>query len=144
EGRDAYLHAYEGCFEALPVPSSAHDLRTRYGVARLYGWASPGAAEAKLVVLVPGRASAAPMWAESLPALAAEHPAFAFDIIGDALMSVQSVRFSDVDEQADYIDDLMAQIAPDGAHLVGHSFGGRLSASFALAHPEDVLSLTLL
>src|SRR5690625_3851579 len=38
----------------------------------------------------------------------------------------------------------MARIAPDGAHVVGHSFGGRLSASFALAHREDVLSLTLL
>lgn len=144
EGRDAYLDAYEESFEALPEPSSTHDLRTSYGIARVYEWSSPQTAEAEPVVLVPGRASGAPMWAENLPALAAEHPVFAFDIIGDAGMSVQSVRFSDFDEQAEYIDDLMAQIAPDGAHLVGHSFGGRLSASFALAHPEDVLSLTLL
>lgn len=144
EGRDAYMDAYQESFEALPEPSATRDLRTTHGIVRVYEWSSPQTAEAEPVVLVPGRASGVPMWSENLPALAAEHPVFAFDIIGDAGMSVQSVRFSDFDEQAEYIDDLLAQIAPDGAHIVGHSFGGRLSASFALAHPEDVQSLTLL
>src|SRR5690625_260901 len=105
EGRDAYLDAYEESFQALPEPSSPHDLRTSSGIARVYEWASPQTAEAEPVVLAPGRTSGAPMWAENLPALAAEHPVFAFDIIGDAGMSVQSVRFSDFDEQAEYIED---------------------------------------
>src|SRR5699024_9663009 len=47
EGRDAYLHAYEESFEALPEPSSTHDLRTSYGIARVYEWSSPQTAEAK-------------------------------------------------------------------------------------------------
>src|SRR5690625_1660306 len=34
EGRDAYLDAYEESFEALPEPSSTHDLRTSHGIAR--------------------------------------------------------------------------------------------------------------
>src|SRR5699024_10406090 len=139
-----HIAAYQEPFSALPKPPATHDLRTGRGIVRVNEWSSPRTTGAEPVVLVPGRASGVPMWSENLPALAAEHPVFAFDIIGDAGMSVQSVRFSDFDEQAEYIDDLMAQIAPDGAHLVGHSFGGRLSASFALAHPEDVLSLTLL
>jgi pimeloyl-ACP methyl ester carboxylesterase len=144
EGREIYAAAYEASFEALPAPTATHDLPTSHGIVRVYEWSSPATAEEEPVVLVPGRASGVPMWAENLPALAEEHPVFAFDPLGDAGMSVQSVRFDGFDDQAAYIDDVIEQVAPDGAHVVGHSFGGRLAASFALAHPGDVHSLTLL
>ena len=35
-------------------------------------------------------------------------------------------------------------MAPDGAHVVGHSFGGAVAAAYASAFPEKVKSLALL
>jgi pimeloyl-ACP methyl ester carboxylesterase len=45
----------------------------------------------------------------------------------------------DFDEQADELAPLLA----DGAHLVGHSYGGVISLLIAARHPESVRSLTV-
>lgn len=144
EGRERYVSAYDEAFATLPEPSAVHDLPTSHGTVRVYEWSGPGTAEAAPIVLMPGRSSGAPMWAENLPALAQEHPVYALDALGDAGMSVQSVQFTGFEDQTRYLHDVMQQLAPEGAHLIGHSFGGRLGAAYALAHPQDVLTLTLL
>lgn len=144
EGRDEYVAAYEESFAALPPPTATHDLRTSHGIVRVYEWSSPATEAEEPIVLMPGRSSGAPMWSQNLPALVAEHPVFAFDALGDAGMSVQQVRFDGYEDQATYLADLVEQVAPEGAHLVGHSFGGRLAVSLASARPELVTSLSLL
>lgn len=144
EGREAYLAAYQETFEALPEPSSTREVDVAHGTLRVYEWSRPDTEDEVPILLLAGRSSGAPMWSQNLEALAAEHPVHAVDPLGDAGMSVQGVPFASFDDQAEYLDELLAEIAPDGAHLVGHSFGARLAISVAQQHPEDVRSLTLL
>jgi pimeloyl-ACP methyl ester carboxylesterase len=52
------------------------------------------------------------------------------------------------DPARDFHDQCTAQVAaclgPDPTHLIGHSFGATLALRLALAHPEQVASLTLI
>lgn len=157
DGRATYVAAYSELLDDLPTPSEVHDVVTDWGTVRVYEWvpratdagteddATTTAAEAaRPVVLVPGRASGVPMWADNLPALATERRVLAFDTLGDAGLSVQSVPLASFADQAGWIDQVLGDLAPDGVHLVGHSFGGATAATYARQHPGSVRSLTLL
>ena len=50
------------------------------------------------------------------------------------------VRFED---QAVWIHDVLAQLTPDGPHIVGYSFGGATATVYARESPEDVRSLAV-
>ena len=143
-GEQEYVTAYDEAMAQLPAPSAVHDMRTGHGTMRVYEWATEENREQTPVVLVPGRASGVPMWAQNLPALAEEHRVLAFDALGDSGMSQQAVPFASFEDQAGPIDDMLEVLAPQGAHFVGHSFGGAVAATYALQHPERTVTLTLL
>ncbi|XKK39557.1 alpha/beta fold hydrolase [Nocardiopsis sp. ARC36] len=104
-----------------------------------------GRAEGGLpVVLLPGTRSGAPMWGENLTHWIGRRTVYAMDAVGDAGMSTQSVPFSSFDEQAAWVEQTLAGLGLERAHVVGHSFGGAIAATHALAHPGRVASLTLL
>jgi len=56
-------------------------------------------------------------------------------------LNASLVRFED---QAVWIHDVLAQLAPDGPHIVGYSFGGATATVYAREYPEDVRSLAVL
>lgn len=96
------------------------------------------------VVLVPGRASGVPMWSENLPGFLENHRVIAFDALGDAGLSVQGAPMESFEDQALWMEQVLAELAPSGVHLVGHSFGGATAATYAHRFPDRVVSLTLL
>ena len=67
-GQDRYQAAYARAFAELPAPAETLDVRTDYGVVRIYRFAGSGASPIPLVLL-PGRASGTPVWADNLPSL---------------------------------------------------------------------------
>lgn len=149
EARARYVTAYDAAMTALPTPTATHDVRTDLGVVRVYEWVPTGAADVAEpddipVLLLPGRSSGVPMWAENLPTFAEGRRVLALDALGDAGISVQSAPIAELDTQARWIDQVVNELAPDGVHVVGHSFGGATAASYAVRHPEDVRSLALL
>lgn len=139
--RARYLQQYERAFREMPSPIETRDVRTGFGFVRVYrfGIPRPGAAP---VVLVPGRSSGVPMWAETLTRLG-DREAFAFDALGDAGMSVQYRPLRDAEDQAAWLDETLTGLGLTRVHLIGHSFGGWSAANLAARHPERVASLTL-
>lgn len=144
QDRQEYLGYYQQVMETMPASSRVEDVTTSYGTVRVYTWESDAGRDSPPVVLLPGRASGAPMWAVNIPLLIQSRRVIALDALGDAGMSVQSVPLTSPDDQAAWIDEVLADVAPDGVHLVGHSFGGATAALYARIHPERVRSLTLL
>ena len=144
QDRQEYLEYYQQVMETMPAPSQVEDVITSYGTVRVYTWESGAGRDSPPVVLLPGRASGAPMWAVNIPLLIQSRRVIAFDALGDAGMSVQSAPLTSADDQAAWVDEVLADVAPDGVHLVGHSFGGATAALYARIHPERVRSLTLL
>ncbi|MDO5663185.1 MAG: alpha/beta hydrolase [Brachybacterium sp.] len=145
-GRAAYVGAYDEAMGLLPDPATTRDVPTSFGTVRVYEWAADpdGDTEVPPLVLMPGRASGAPMWAQNLPHLLGSRRIIVFDLLGDAGLSTQTVPMRNTADAALWMDELFAEIAPEGVHLVGHSFGGAYAMAYALAHPERIHSLALL
>jgi pimeloyl-ACP methyl ester carboxylesterase len=144
-GEWAYLAAYREAMTLLPTPTSTLDLETTFGRVRVYEFGVESADRAAIpVVLLPGRTSGVPMWADNLPDLAAARTIYALDALGDAGLSVQVRPIRDTADQANWLDQTLAQLPVRSVHLVGHSFGGWLASTYAVRHPERVQTLTLL
>ncbi len=144
EGRRTYVEAYEQAMSALPSPTATLDVTTRFGSVRVYEWSSPETEDSAPVVLVPGRSSGVPMWTENLTDFLPHRRVLAFDSLGDAGLSVQSVPLTSFGDQATWIDDALDELAAEPVHIVGHSFGGAIAATYARRFPDRVRSLTLL
>lgn len=143
-GELAYVAAYDKVWADLPAPTSTRDVRTSYGVVRVYGWHRPEVAGRVPVLLLPGRSSGSPMWAENLPGLIEGRPVYAMDPLGDAGRSVQSTPLRSFVDIAQWVSEALRGLDIDRAHVVGHSFGGASAAALAVSHPDDIASLTLL
>lgn len=144
-GYEAYKVAYDEAMATMPAPTRTHDVRTEFGIVRVYEWAADeDAADGALpVVLVPGIQSGVPMWAENLPHWTGTRTIYAMDALGDAGLSTQSVPFESFDHQVNWLEQTLAGLELGQVHMVGHSFGGAGAATHALHHPDRVASLTL-
>lgn len=85
--------------------------------------------------MVPGLDGTALMFYRQVPLLAARFEVVTFPLPDDPRATMDGLVAE--------LHALVSQIAPDGAILCGESFGGALSLSFALAHPECVGALVI-
>ncbi|MFT3662451.1 MAG: alpha/beta fold hydrolase [Gordonia sp. (in: high G+C Gram-positive bacteria)] len=128
----------------MPTPTSTRDVPTALGTVRAYEWTGSDPDTAP-VVLLPGRSSGVPMWAENLPALRRSgRTVFAFDAVGDAGLSEQTAPVRGAEDQARWVEDALSGLDLDAVHTVGHSFGGATAAAHAVHHPGRPASLSLL
>ena len=144
EGQRTYAKTYDEAMKLLPAPSKTLDISTDFGVVRVYEWRTKQTQLATPIVLLPGRSAGVPMWVNNLPDFVAKRPVYAMDALGDAGMSVQTVRIKDGTEQATWLHQILTSLTLTKAHIVGHSFGGWAAANYATQHPERVASLVLL
>jgi pimeloyl-ACP methyl ester carboxylesterase len=144
EARQAYEDAYADALARMPEPTETHDVETTFGTVRAYAWVDEQHPDATPVVLLPGRSAAVPMWGDNLPDYIEHRTVYAFDAIGDTGLSQQTVPMRDIGDAARWVDEAMAGLGIEQAHLVGHSQGGGLAAAVAVRHPDRMASLTLL
>ena len=144
EGQSTYTKTYNQAMKSLPPPSQTLDVSTSFGVVRVYEWATPQTRSATPIVLIPGRSAGVPMWASNLHDFVAKHPVYAMDALGDAGMSVQTVKIENGADQATWLHEVLSSLNVTKVHIVGHSFGGWAAANYATRYPGKVASLILL
>ena len=143
EGRDRFRAAYDAAMRELPAPDAVLDVRTGYGVVRMYRFDGPDPTAVPLVLL-PGRASASPMWADNVPPLRALRTVYAIDLLGEPGASIQDRPIETDADQAAWLAEALAALPGGRAHVLGVSIGGWTAANLAIRAPEHVASVILL
>ena len=169
EGLDRYLAAYDEAFAELPPPDATLDVRTEYGTVRVYRFAATNEQSAESVqsaestapadsaelsdaqqpaadplVLVPGRSSGVPVWADNVPSLRQIADVYALDLLGEPGRSVQERPLDSDADQAAWLDETLAQLPEERFHLVGLSIGGWSAVNLAVHSTAHVSALTVL
>lgn len=136
-----FLRTYAAGMAALP-DFELFDVPTAFGTVRAYRFAGPG--EGTPAVLLPGRNASTPMYATNLGPLLRHRTVYGIDLLGEAGLSVQHNRIRDARDQARWLDETLAGLGLDRAHLLGVSVGGWTATNCAVRRPTRIASLTLL
>jgi pimeloyl-ACP methyl ester carboxylesterase len=101
------------------------------------------AGEGPDLVLVHGLAGDHAHWyLRLLPLLAGDFRVTVYDLRGHGLSAVPTTGYSSVEMAAD-LEGLLDRLRTNGAHVVGHSFGGVIALQLARLRPTLVHSLTI-
>ncbi|MEU4423608.1 alpha/beta hydrolase [Actinoplanes sp. NPDC024001] len=147
EGHDHFTAAYEKAMTDLPRPAATLDVRTGYGLVRVYRFAGaePDAEpDAEPLMLLPGWAASTPMWADNLPSLLRLRTVYSVDLLGEPGASIQDRPIETHREQADWLHEVLRQLPEPRIHLVGMSFGGWTATNLAVHHPGKIAGLILI
>ena len=105
---------------------------------------SSGSADGIPVVFVHGNVSSATYWEETMLALPDGFHAIALDLRGYG--DTDPLPISGTTGMADFAADVRSVVeamALGQHHIVGHSMGGGVAMQYAINHPADLLSITL-
>lgn len=138
-----FVAAYDRAFAALPTPQQVRDVRTKYGVVRIYRFAGANDAQAPLLLL-PGRAAPTPVWADNLAGFLALRSVYTVDLLGEPGLSIQDRPLETDVDQAAWLSEAIAQLPEPVVHVVGLSIGGWTAMNLALHRPQKIASLTLI
>ncbi|MBG6091656.1 alpha/beta fold hydrolase [Actinomadura viridis] len=142
-GQAHFMAAYTEAMRDMPQPAATIDVRTDFGFVRVYRFEG-AAGRAEPLVLLPGRASATPVWADNMPALLRIGDVYTIDLLGEPGKSVQEVPITSDADQAEWLDQVLARLPEKSFHVVGLSIGGWTAANLAVHRPGHVATLTLI
>jgi pimeloyl-ACP methyl ester carboxylesterase len=140
--REHFVRVYQAAMAQLPAVSESTDVPTSFGIVRTYRF--DGASKAPPVVVLPGRNASTPMWRSNIGALLDHRTVICVDLLGEAGMSVQDEPITGPDDEAQWLDDLLAGLGLNSAHLMGVSIGGWTAVNYAVRRPGRAASLVLL
>lgn len=149
QGRQRFLAAYDAAFAALwPAPREELDVETSYGTVHVHRVtarsASHDGSEAAPFVLLHGSGANAVSWYRQITALSTRHDVLAVDTIDDPGRSIVTRGGLTDDDQAAWIDQLLAKLGLERIHVVGTSWGGWLALNLAERRPHRLASVSLL
>ena len=137
-----FLSVYQSAMAALSPVSGSAEVPTSFGTVRAYRFDGPS--DGPPVVLLPGRNASTPMWRVNIPALIEHRTVIGIDLLGEPGMSVQDKPITGPDDEAQWLDDALAGLGLDRAHLMGVSIGGWTAVNYAVRRPGRAASLALL
>ena len=138
-----FIAAYDRAMAALPRPQQVRDIRTGYGIVRVYRFAGAHD-ELPPLLLLPGRAAPTPVWADNLPGFLALRSVYTVDLLGEPGLSVQDRPIESDADQAAWLHEVIAQLPEPAVHVVGLSIGGWTAMNLAVHRPQKIASLTLI
>jgi pimeloyl-ACP methyl ester carboxylesterase len=139
-----FLSVYQTAMDQLPTVSESTDVPTSFGTVCVYRFDGPSSALDPPVVLLPGRNASTPMWRVNIPPLLEHRTVIGIDLLGEAGVSVQDEPITGPDDEAQWLDETLAGLGLDRAHLMGVSIGGWTAVNYAVRRPGRVASLALL
>ncbi|WP_380280919.1 alpha/beta fold hydrolase [Kitasatospora purpeofusca] len=138
EARTRFLAAYDRAMELWPAPREELDVETSYGTIHVH---RHGLRTGEPVVLLHGHAGHASNWYPQVAALGEHHPVYAVDTLDDPGRSVQRAVAAGPEENAAWLDEVLAGLGLDRVHLVGLSYGGWLALNQAVHAPGRLASV---
>jgi pimeloyl-ACP methyl ester carboxylesterase len=141
DGRAEFIAAYEAMFDLWTVDHDSIDVETRYGSTHIN---ASGPHDGYPLVLLHAAGLGSTAWFANIAALSREHRVYAVDVIGDAGKSVADRVMEERADYAEWLWEVFDGLGVDGAHLMGHSYGGWLTLNMALAHPDRLNKIVLL
>lgn len=141
--QDRFRAAYARAQQDLPTPDRVLDLRTSFGIVRLYRFDSDAADQVPMLLL-PGRVSASPVWVDNLPSLRRQAPLYTFDLLGEPGLSIQDRPIRTAADQAQWLHEVLQQLPEPRLDLLGLSIGGWTAMNLVRHRPEKVRGVVLL
>ena len=142
EAKQEFLASYDARASKWPVPSTTTTVPTTYGptFVRMSG---PEAGAP--LVLLHGAGGSSLHWLPNIAALSKHYRTYAVDIVGDLGRSVHTRDLGSADDYAAWLDELLDALDLEhDINLVGLSYGGWISARYALHAPERLRKVVLL
>jgi pimeloyl-ACP methyl ester carboxylesterase len=141
--RDAFLTTYDALLADLWPNHRSRDVPTTFGTTRVMTDGRSGAGAAPFVLLAGGGGNSL-MWHRYVGPWSEQRPVIAIDQVGDPGRSTQDKQFADGRDLATWLEEVLAALGVERAHLVGCSFGGWVALQHALHVPGRAATLTLL
>ncbi|MEU7134149.1 alpha/beta fold hydrolase [Streptomyces sp. NPDC046261] len=137
--RTRVLAAYDRAMAHWPQPREERDVETRFGTTRVYAY---GTGDGIPVVLLHGQSATPAEWAPHVAALAEGRTVLAVDRVGEPGYSTQTAPITTQDDTAAWLEEVLAGLGLERAHLVGHSYGGWVALNQAVRFPGRLASVT--
>ena len=141
--KERFMASYARAMAELPRPDRTLDVRTSFGVVRLYRFTGKNPDRAPLLLL-PGRASSSPVWADNLPSLLELRSVYTVDLLGEPGMSIQDRPIASDADQAGWLQEVLSALPEPRVHLLGVSIGGWTAMNLVTRQTGKVASVSLL
>jgi pimeloyl-ACP methyl ester carboxylesterase len=141
--KDHYAVAYDQAMRLMPEPQRILDLRTTFGIVRVYRFAGEHDDQAPLLLL-PGTSSGAPVWSSNLPSLLRIRSVYAIDLLGEPGMSIQDRPIGSAADKAQWLHQVLDQLPERQLYVVGLSIGGWTATNLAIHQPGKIAGLILI
>jgi len=138
--RDRFERAYAALAELWPAESTVIDVPTRFGTTRVRRSGTGGGLPLVLLHPLAGNGLG---WHPFVAELAADRAVLALDTIGTAGASVQTAPVRDAEDYAVWVDEVIAGLGIERAHLLGYSEGAWHAALAAVHRPTRIAALVL-
>lgn len=142
KARDSYFTFYDAlAAKEWPVVSEERMVRTSYGETFVRVTGPDGAPP---LVLLPGAVSTSLMWAPNIKALSEACRTYAVDQIGDVGRSTCTRPVRHLNDLLAWLDELFDALElGNGINLMGCSYGGSLTAEYAMHAPQRLNTVVL-
>jgi len=133
-------------FKCLKTPIERFYVNIRNNSLKIWTMSANLQHKTTPIVLVHGFCGGIGMWVHNVDALCESHPFYAFDLLGFGRSSRPPFSSDPIVAETQFvesIEDWRKELGLNEMILLGHSFGGYLSASYALRYPQYVKALIL-
>jgi hypothetical protein len=140
-GEAAYLSAYDAAMNLWPVPYEEMDIPSRFGLTHVVAC---GPRDAPPLVLLHGYWATLTMWTPNVADFSESYRVYAVDVMGQPGKSIPDKPIRNAADYVAWLTSILNELKLDRVFLVGMSYGGWLSLTYAVAASERVQKLVLL